>query len=132
MITVKILWIGVVRKLPESENNQTVGKAFSPSRSSVSSKTVQARRRAGRESRRTRRSSCFRLPAANQKFSLKPSELKITDSYLKIVENILQASAHLPKSAVYYVEDSCISTHELIETVNRVCCVETTHTKERL
>ena len=50
--------------------------------------------------------------------------------YLKLVEDALQTAAHLSKWAISHVEDGFISTHELIETVNRVRRVETIYTKD--
>ena len=50
--------------------------------------------------------------------------------YLKLVEDALQTASHLSKWAISHVEDGFISTHELIETVNRVRRVETIYTKD--
>lgn len=50
--------------------------------------------------------------------------------YLKLVEDLLQTASHLSKWAISHVEDGFISTHELIETVNRVRRVETIYTKD--
>jgi hypothetical protein len=50
--------------------------------------------------------------------------------YLRLVEDLLQTAAHLPRWAIAHTDDGFISTNELVETINRVRKVETIYSKD--
>ena len=50
--------------------------------------------------------------------------------YLRHVETLLDAAAHVPAWAIAHVEDGFLSTDELVETVRRQRRVGTIYTKD--
>lgn len=50
--------------------------------------------------------------------------------YLRLVEDLLQTAAHLPRWAIAHTDDGFISTNELVETITRVRKVETIYSKD--
>jgi hypothetical protein len=50
--------------------------------------------------------------------------------YLRLVEDLLQTAAHLPRWAIAHADNGFISTNEMVETINRVRKVETVYSKD--
>jgi hypothetical protein len=50
--------------------------------------------------------------------------------YLRLVEELLEAAAHLKTWAVAHTEGGYTTTEELVETIRRVRKVETVYTKD--
>jgi hypothetical protein len=50
--------------------------------------------------------------------------------YLRLVEDILRTAAHIETWAIAHVEDSFISTQDIVETISRVRRVDTIFTKD--
>ena len=58
------------------------------------------------------------------------SPVETKQQYLRFVEDILQAAAHLPAWAIAHTENGFISTSEIVETISRVRKVEAIYTKD--
>jgi hypothetical protein len=58
------------------------------------------------------------------------THVETKQQYLRFVEDLLRAAAHLPRWTIAHVENGFINTNELVETIGRVRKVDTIYTKD--
>ena len=58
------------------------------------------------------------------------TSVETKSQYLRLLEEMLQTAAHVPKWAIAHVEDGFVSTQNIIETIGRVQRVDTIFTKD--
>jgi hypothetical protein len=58
------------------------------------------------------------------------TQTQTKSQYLHMIEDLLHSASHLPAWAIAHVEDSFISTQDVVEAIGRVRKVETIYTKD--